>query len=72
MIKAPFTPEQVVALNRFQRDGRFHPFTCGSGRRTDSAHLDGNGILVASEQGWHCPYCEYVQDWAHDEMVVLS
>jgi len=71
MIKAPFTPEQVVALNRFQQCGRFHPFTCG-GNRKDAAHLDGEGVLVATPEGWRCPYCDYKQDWAHDEMVVLG
>ena len=37
-IDAPWTDEQVAALNRFQRNGRFHPFTCGSGNRHDAAH----------------------------------
>ena len=27
-MKAPFTQEQVDALNRHQNDGQFHPFTC--------------------------------------------
>ncbi len=68
-ISAPFTPEQVAALNRFQRESRFHPFTCGRGRRTDRAHLDGEGVLVATEAGWKCPYCDYTQDWAHAFMA---
>ena len=69
MIKAPFTPDQVAALNRFQHSGLGHPFTCGSGRRTDATHLDREGVLVATEAGWKCPYCDYTQDWAHEEMV---
>lgn len=28
-IYAPWTEEQVDGLNRFQRSGKFHPFTCG-------------------------------------------
>jgi hypothetical protein len=27
-IKTPFTPEQVETLNKYQNEGRFHPFTC--------------------------------------------
>lgn len=46
-----------------------HPFTCGSGNRTDSNHLDGQGKLVATESGWICPFCEYTQDWAHSFML---
>jgi hypothetical protein len=67
---APFTPEQVEALNRFQKGRWMHPFTCGSGNRTDANHLDGEGVLVATENGWICPYCDYTQDWAHDFMLL--
>lgn len=27
-LKAPFTEEQVIALNKYQEFGQFHPFTC--------------------------------------------
>jgi hypothetical protein len=60
-IRAPFTPEQIDALNRWQHNGRVHPFTCG----TDSRHR----VLVATPAGWVCEDCTYRQDWAHDFMV---
>jgi hypothetical protein len=66
-IQAPFTPEQVAALNRFQQNENGHPFTCANGR--DDKHLDGEGVLVATPEGWICPYCDYTQDWAHDFMA---
>lgn len=60
MIKAPWTAEQVDALNTTQRCGVVHPFTCpgheGGGDRT----------LVATRHGWICPHCDYTQDWAHE------
>lgn len=61
-IRAPFTPEQVLALNGFQRWGRMHPFTCVK-------HSD--VPLKAETNGWRCyePDCEYRQDWAHDFMA---
>lgn len=62
-----FTPDEVESLNAYQHSGAFHPFTCG-GDRTDEKHLDGEGILVATEEGWKCPYCDYTQGWAHDWM----
>lgn len=68
MSRAPWTPEQVAALNARQRDGSYHPFTCG-GNRTDANHLDGEGVLVATPDGWVCPYCDYRQNWAHAEML---
>lgn len=60
-MKAPFTNEQVKALNEFQNSGMFHPFTCGKCRAD----------LVAHQDGWHCPnpQCDYTQDWAHDFMI---
>lgn len=61
-----FTPEQVYNLNQYQIRGEFHPFTCGSGHRTE--HPDKEGILVATIYGWICPYCDYRQDWAHGFM----
>ena len=75
-ISAPWTPEQVAALNRWQTSGRFHPFTCG-GDRMDAAHVQYQyehpdqdfGQLVASVNGWFCPVCSYRQSWAHDFMA---
>lgn len=71
IIKKPFTKEHIAALNEYQKSGKFHPFTCG-GNRTDKNHLDGEGILVATEDGWICPYCDYKQDWAHEFMTKLQ
>lgn len=69
---APWTDEQVAALNRWQTSGEFHPFTCGSGNRGDDAHVahakqfGGDfGQLVATRDGWVCPVCDYRQTWAH-------
>lgn len=62
-----FTPEEVESLNDYQKAGIFHPFTCG-GNRTDKNHLDGEGLLVATEAGWYCPYCDFKQNWAYDFM----
>lgn len=61
--KAPFTQEEVDVLNEHQKNHNFHPFTCGSGNRTDSKHLDGEGVLVATKDGWKCPFCDYKQNW---------
>ena len=59
-IWAPWTPEQVDALNRFQQYGGMHPFTCGS-----PTHLYESPVLVAWPDGWHCPWgCGYRQVWA--------
>lgn len=60
-IRAPFTPEQVRALNHWQHARHVHPFTCGN----DSGHR----VLLATEQGWACEDCDYRQDWAHGFMA---
>lgn len=62
-VHAPFTPDQVHALNEYQIDGYFHPFTCPN--RKD--HMP--GILVATEAGWVCSTCEYTQDWCLEFMA---
>lgn len=67
-IKAPWTFEQVTALNEYQRRGDFHPFTCGN--RDDHPMVAGDkGVLIATTRGWICPYCDYTQDWAHEGML---
>lgn len=73
-LQAPFTSEQVLALNAYQTGTDFGhkmpPFTCGN--RGDGQHGEeggDKGILIATEHGWVCPCCEYTQDWAHSFMV---
>lgn len=65
-IRAPWTPEQVAALNDYQRSGVMHPFTCG---HEHPAHP--NAILTAAPDGWRCHVlgCDYEQDWAHEFMA---
>jgi hypothetical protein len=65
-VYAPFSLDQIEALNAFQKLGYFHPFTCGN--RND--HVS-NSTLVASEKGWSCPHreCGYTQDWAFEFMA---
>ena len=54
-----FAPDEVRSLNAFQRSRVRHPYTCVNGRRSN--HLDREGVLVATERGWLCPYCDYTQ-----------
>lgn len=64
IIRAPFNPATVVALNKFQRLGFVHPFTCKN--HGDSAHRPTeDDALIATVRGWICPFCDYTQDWAH-------
>lgn len=70
ILRAPFTAEQVEALNRYQAEGQFHPFTCAN--RGDGRHGDGEGLLTATAAGWVCPCCDSRQDWAHDFMAKIE
>lgn len=71
IIRAPWSAGQVEALNRYQKDGRFHPYTCGK-RDThpyqgsivikhEDPEIDGKvvdvelDILIATTAGWVCP-----------------
>jgi hypothetical protein len=55
---APWTKEQVDALNRRQQRDDLHAYTCGEHSNTP---------LVATVHGWICIYCDYSQTWAHLE-----
>lgn len=57
-VTAPWTQEQIDALNERQRDESLHPYTCGN----DSMHR----LLMATPDGWVCPDCDYRQRWAHE------
>lgn len=69
----PFTDDEVESLNGYQKARVFHPFTCGN--RGDEKHARINSpedVLVATSDGWVCPYCDYRQDWAHAWMADWS
>lgn len=77
-ISAPFTDEQVNAMNAFQEAGRFHPFTCCSPEEIEGCYRKNNigdsyeekeGILKATNDGWVCPCGKYKQNWAHSFMA---
>lgn len=61
IVRAPWTHELVSVLNAHQHCRDLHPYTCGSGHRKE--HPDGEGVLVATVDGWECPHCDYRQDW---------
>lgn len=60
---APWTPAEVDSLNRFQRTGHIHEFTCRF------EHKEADRTLFATRWGWRCPHCDYQQGWAHKFMT---
>lgn len=69
-IHAPFTEEQVDKLNKRQKEGRYHPYTCSRLPEECEVHTRGDdfskdGVLKATSKGWVCPCGKYTQDWAH-------
>lgn len=64
-IYAPFSPEQVKALNAWQASAAVHPFTC-PGVHTSRGEVR----LSATPGGWVCLQgCGYTQEWAHGFMT---
>lgn len=53
-ITAPFTDEQVIALNKYQAESNFHPFTCGGGDNTKNCKRS-----AASNRRFHGENVEY-------------
>lgn len=68
-IHAPWTPEQVEALNRWQANPAKHPFTCGPCRDAAPFPLPEQFELVATEFGWVCRHCDYTQTTAFAVMA---
>jgi len=80
-----FTPEQVVALWRWQFGPWRGPFEEATeenkhlpvqmhpftcANRGDHPEMAGDkGVLVPTTRGWICPFCSYTQTWAHDFML---
>lgn len=62
MVIPPWSADQVEALNAWQRLGYVHEFTC--------PHE--HGALIATTDGWRCPKCTYIQNWAHEAMADKS
>ena len=59
---APWTPEQIDALDERQGDMTKHPYTCECGES-----------LTVYEDGWHCDYCHnYFQNWAWEVDTIIS
>ena len=68
-IQAPWTDEQVAALNKYQFSGVMHPFTCG--KPEGLPHTITTEVLIATTDGWICAVkgCSYTQNWAHEFMA---
>ena len=62
IVTAPWRPDEVEALNKYQKSGVMHEFTC-----KEHSHE----VLIATIDGWICPhqFCYYAQDWAWDWMI---
>lgn len=66
-IHAPWTPEQVDAINRYQTFAD-QPLICS---RTRDLHQGHRVVLIARRDGMHCsdPACDYRQGWVLDYMA---
>ncbi len=72
IIEAPFTTQQVAAINAHQRS-RFHPLTCCSAVNPNNCR-DRFGVearLVALRDGLFCETCDYVQTWVPEGVTRL-
>lgn len=65
IIRAPWTDAEVAALNAYQKNRNFHPFTCPG----DLPECSTERNLTATKDGWVCACGKYTQPWAHDFMA---
>ena len=67
--------ETVKGLEKYQRDGRFHPYTCPNRSLETHPYRAGDrdfGMLVPTTEGWVCRDCDYRQDWYMDGSLEVS
>jgi hypothetical protein len=67
-VGSPFTDEQVININIYQKNREYHPFTC-CGEFCDRGEREDEGILIASNEGLACPCGLYKQDWCYAFMA---
>jgi len=53
----PWSDEKVTRLNKHQKDGRFHPYTCPGNYKV----CENQRELVATTNGWVCQCGKYKQ-----------
>jgi hypothetical protein len=77
ILNAPFPYELLVQLNQYQHSF-LHPLTCGNDRG-DAAHREyaethggDYGALIATQKGWECPVCHYLQTWSPDVTLLTA
>lgn len=73
-VNAPWARQMVIDLNLQQLGlhGGFptHPYTCANrGDDRHGRHGGDLGVLIATPDGWVCPYCSYTQAWSHSPVA---
>ena len=73
-IKAPFSPEQIQAINELQLGltiaDNFPPLVCPKREKRPHGNIGGrNGLLLATSSGMHCVFCGHVSSWVYDGMT---
>lgn len=69
LINAPFSEDQVEALNAWQEARLVTPYLC------PKYHVGPDDrVLIATRKGWVCSdtACDYTQNWAHGFMAERS
>ena len=64
-METKWSKEVVDKLNAYQKEGKFHPYTCCSYNGCKRSEENNWGELIATEDGWICPCGKYKQNWYH-------
>ena len=56
----PWSDEKVAQLNKNQKDGRFHAYTCPGNYKVCANQRE----LIATANGWVCQCGKYKQKWS--------
>lgn len=65
-VTAPFSRDQVIAVNAFQADDRFTPYLCQDGTCHSAIPL------LATPSALTCVTCLWKQEWVHETVISMG
>lgn len=63
---------EIKKLNKKQKEGNYHPYTCMGSGGCVRAEQENDGLLIATKKGWVCPCGKYAQKFGKELGFMLG
>jgi hypothetical protein len=64
--------DEIDILKQYQKEGRFHPYTCCSYKGCKRGVENNWGELIPTEDKWVCPCSKYKQEYDGSETNMIE